>query len=116
MLTWFFMNNFTRCDKGKNLNKAYPNNCSHQIQILAFCIIYESKYSFSELKQKEIEEEAQRILTKYKGNYTALYNLIKYDNANCSLQGRRKSFRKLIPCSIPEVLKGLSGVCGNFQF
>lgn len=78
MLTWFFMNNFTRCDK--------------------------------ELKQKEIEEEAQRILAKYKGNYTALYNLIKYDNANCSLQGRRKSFRKLIPCSIPEVLKGLSGL------
>ena len=86
------------------------------LYILALSIIYESKYFFSELKQKEIEEEAQRILAKYKGNYTALYNLIKYDNANCSLQGRRKSFRKLIPCSIPEVLKGLSGVCGNFQF
>jgi len=76
MLTWFFMNNYTRCDK--------------------------------DLKQKEIEEEAQKILLKYNGNYSALYNVIKYDKEDCSLEERRKSFRKLIPCSIPQILNALS--------
>ena len=62
-------------------------------------------------KQKEIEEEAQRILLKYLGNYTALYDLIKYDEKDCTFEDRRKSFRKLLPCSIPQILKALSEVC-----
>ena len=63
------------------------------------------------LKQKEIEDEAQRILSKYLGNYTALYDLIKYDEKDCSFEDRRKSFRKLMPCSIPQIIKALSEVC-----
>ena len=67
-------------------------------------------YLTSALKQKEIEDEAQKILLKYLGNYTALYDLIKYDEKDCSFQDRRKSFRKLMPCSIPQILKALSEV------
>ena len=33
----------------------------------------------TDLKQKEIEEKAQIILAKYSGDYSNLYNLIKYD-------------------------------------
>jgi len=76
MLTWFFMNNYTRCDK--------------------------------DLKQKEIEEKAQIILAKYSGDYSKLYNLIKYDKPDCSIEERRKAFRTLMPCSIPQILKALS--------
>ena len=64
----------------------------------------------SDLKQKEIEEKAQIILEKYSGNYTKLYNLIKYDKPDCSIPERRKAFRKLLPCSIPQILKALSEV------
>ena len=64
-------------------------------------------------KQKEIEDEAQQILSKYRGNYTALYNIIKYDKDECNLQGRRKSFQMLIPCSIPQMINALSEVSFN---
>lgn len=78
LLTWYFMANYTRCDKDP--------------------------------KQKEIEDEAQRILLKYNGNYTSLYNVMKYDNDGHTIRDRRKSFRELIVCAIPEILKGLSGL------
>ena len=68
-------------------------------------------YLVLDQKQKEIEEEAQRILLKYLGNYTALYDLIKYDEKDCNFEDRRKSFRKLFPCAIPQLLKALSEVC-----
>ena len=78
--------------------------------LLIFYINYLSNKCGLELKQKEIEDEAEQILSKYSGNYTALYNIIKYDKDECSLQGRRKSFRMLIPCSIPQIIKALSEV------
>ena len=69
----------------------------------------------TDLKQKEIEEKAQIILAKYSGDYSNLYNLIKYDKPDCSLEERRKSFRSLMPCSIPQILKALSEVRYRFM-
>ena len=41
MLTWFFMNNYTRCDKGKehrlfNYRKLKKNGCCYEILSILF--------------------------------------------------------------------------------
>ena len=78
-----------------------------------FQFLYEF-ITITDLKQKEIEEKAQIILAKYSGDYSNLYNLIKYDKPDCSIEERRKSFRTLMPCSIPQILKALSEVRYKF--